>query len=341
MLVLRRGTVVDAGDPASPMQRLEIDVGEERRPAVADVGMVGVAQAGDDVVVNMQARDLALGSGGFDVVHVNLTRGLAGKGEPGAHVMKLNYSSLQHAVSPVEEERDAPLGGPPGVVGVFFLHAQLAPACWALRRAAPGVRIGYVQTPGGALPGALSEVVRDLRGRELLTAHVTAGATYGGEQEAITTLGALDQGLGVEGWDVALCGPGPGILGSASTFGHGGLAALDSVHAAQALRCPTVVVPRMSSGDPRERHQGLSHHTRTVLDLLLVPAIVALPDDHDLGDPFERRDHEWRWGAADLHGYRGSGLPVRTMGRDLTEDPLFFAAALAGGSVLAATLRAA
>ena len=97
----------------------------------------------------------------------------------------------------------------------------------------------------------------------------------------------------------------------------------------------------MSSGDPRERHQGLSHHTRTVLDLLLVPAIVALPDDHDLGDPFERRDHQWRWGPADLHGYRGSGLPVRTMGRDLTEDPLFFAAALAGGSVLAATLRAA
>lgn len=341
MLVLRRGTVVDAGDPTSPTQRLEVEVGEERRPAVADVGMVGVAQAGDEVVVNVQARDLALGSGGFDVVHVNLTRGLAGEGERGAHVMKLNYSSLQHSVAPVEEERYVGRGVPPGVAGVFFLHGQLAPACWALHRAAPGVRIGYVQTVGGALPGALSEVVRELRERELLAAHVTAGQTYGGEQEAVTTVGALDHGLAVEGWDVALCGPGPGILGSASTFGHGGLAALDSAHAAQALRCPTVVIPRMSSGDPRDRHRGLSHHTSTVLELLLAPAIVALPDDHDLGDPFERRDHEWRWGAADLDGYRGSGLPVRTMGRDVTEDPLFFAAALAGGSVLAATLRAA
>jgi len=35
-------------------------------------------------------------------VHVNLTRGLFGQGTPGAHVMKLNYTSLQHAVLPVE-----------------------------------------------------------------------------------------------------------------------------------------------------------------------------------------------------------------------------------------------
>ncbi len=35
---------------------------------------------GDEVVVNVAALDLGLGSGGFDVVHVNLTRGLAGSG---------------------------------------------------------------------------------------------------------------------------------------------------------------------------------------------------------------------------------------------------------------------
>ena len=48
--------------------------------------------------------DLGLGSGGFDIVHVNLTRGLDGSGAEGAHVMKLNYTSLQHAVHPVEEQ---------------------------------------------------------------------------------------------------------------------------------------------------------------------------------------------------------------------------------------------
>ena len=72
--------------------------------------------------------DLALGSGGFDVVHVNLTRGLGGAGEPGAHVMKLNYSSLQHAVHPVEgEELRIPLDRP---AAVFGLHGQLAPIAW-------------------------------------------------------------------------------------------------------------------------------------------------------------------------------------------------------------------
>jgi hypothetical protein len=37
----------------------------------------------------------------------------------------------------------------------------------------------------------------------------------------------------------------------------------------------------------------------------------------------------------DLAAYAASGLPTRTMGRDLEEDPLFFAAALASGRALA------
>ena len=42
--------------------------------------MVGEVEVGDEVVVNIEALDLGLGSGGFDVVHVNLTRGLDGGG---------------------------------------------------------------------------------------------------------------------------------------------------------------------------------------------------------------------------------------------------------------------
>jgi hypothetical protein len=38
----------------------------------------------------------------------------------------------------------------------------------------------------------------------------------------------------------------------------------------------------------------------------------------------------------DLSGYAESGLPAQTMGRELADDPLFFAAALAGGRALAA-----
>ena len=332
MLTLRRGTVVSAEAAESGWQGLVVDVEGEERAARADVGLVGASEVGDEVVVNTSAVDLGLGSGGFDLVHVNLTRGLGGAGAQGAHVMKLNYTSLQHAVRPVEGEQLAvPLARP---AGVFGLHGQLAPVAWALGRARPGARVGYVQTAGGALPGAMSQVVRELRARGLLAAHVTAGPSYGGEGEAISAAGAVHHGIRDDGWDVALCGPGPGILGSASALGHGGMAALDTAHTTIALGCPTVVVARMSSSDPRERHRGISHHTLTVLELLLAPAVVALPSGADPELPDDYR-HEVRRADVDLAGYEASGLPARTMGRTLREDPEFFAAALAAGTVLA------
>jgi hypothetical protein len=332
MLVLRRGTVVEAGSEDGPEQRLVVEIAGERRAAVADVGMVGAAHEGDDVVVNAQAVDLRLGSGGFDIVHVNLTRGLDHEGVRGAHVMKLNYSSLQHAVLPVEGEGLAvPLDRP---VAVFSLHGQLAPLAWAFARAAPDAKLGFVQTAGGALPGGHSRVVRDLRRRGLIAGHLTAAPTYGGDGEAITTPGAIHHGLHDLGWDAAVCGPGPGILGSGSALGHGGMIAMDSAHAAIALGCPVVLCARMSSGDPRERHRGLSHHSATVLELLLAPVTVALPrGNDDVARP--GRNHDWVAVDADLEGYRTSGLPAKTMGRTLDEDPPFFAAALAAGSVLA------
>jgi hypothetical protein len=337
-LSLRRGRVVsvDAGGPAA---ELTVEVDGEPRRALSFGSMTGPAEAGDEVVVNTAAVDLELGSGGFDIVHVNLTRGLDGGDPAGAHVMKLNYTSLQHPVHPLEERapdlaEQAPLAGRP--IAVIALHGQLPCVAWAAAQAMPGARIGYVQTAGGALPGELSKVVRDLLDRGLLAGHVTAGPAHGGQHEAISVAGALHAGLTALGWDAAIAGPGPGILGSSTALGHGGLVALDSSHAALALGAEAIVVPRMSSGDPRPRHRDLSHHTTTVLRLMLGAATVALPPDIHANLPGE---HRARKGTADLDGYRASGLPARTMGRGPDEDELFFRAALAGGSVLGDTIH--
>ena len=78
VLKLRRG-IVTRSDP------LRVRVGEEERPAWADEALVGEVREGDEVIVNTEARDLGLGSGGFDVVHVNLTRGLDRPGRRGGH----------------------------------------------------------------------------------------------------------------------------------------------------------------------------------------------------------------------------------------------------------------
>ncbi|HST32704.1 MAG TPA: DUF3866 family protein [Solirubrobacteraceae bacterium] len=368
MLKLRRAIVLDAGSApdgtGAREQRLVVELSDApgaRRPAICDVGLFGRVEPGDELIVNTEALDLGLGSGGFDVVHVNLTRGLSGAGAAGANVMKLNYTSLQHTVEPVEQEAlGLPLEQP---VGVLALHGQLAAVAWAFAAAAPGSKLGYVQTEGGALPGGHSRTVRELRERGLLAGHLTAGAAFGGEGEAITTAGALHHGLRVLGWEAAVCGPGPGIVGSASTLGHGGMAALDSAHAALALGAPTLIVARMSSGDERERHRGISHHTLTVLDLLIEPVSVALPAGMrspvgvdlraglgavfggegsvrpalalDVERPVRITRHDWRRATVDLPGYAASGLPASTMGRGLAQDPLFFGAALAGGTALA------
>jgi hypothetical protein len=358
MLKLRRG-VVTTTDP------LTVDVEGSARPAWADRSLVGEIEPGDEVIVNTAALDLGLGSGGFDVVHVNLTRGLGADGAGAAHVMKLNYTSLQHPVEPVEapldveadegapEHESGPAGCPP--VLVLPLHGHLAPAVWAAAQARAGLKLGYVQTAGGALPGTLSRDAAELRSRGLLAAHVTAGPAYGGEHEAISLVGALDAARAL-GWDAVVAGPGPGIIGSATRYGHGGMAALDTAHAALALRARTLLSPRLSAADPRGRHHGLSHHTAVVLELLLAPVQVPVPEVEatewptpedssasgaepgmldELREACEER-HDLVVHPVDLEGYVASGLPTRTMGRELGEDPLFFAAALAAGGGLAA-----
>jgi hypothetical protein len=342
-LDLRLGVVVSA-DP------LVVEVAGERRPAWADEVLLGEMREGDEVVVNVAALDLGLGSGGFDVVHVNLSRGLEGGGGGEEHVVKLNYTSLQHPVEPVEGMSIDPpparfLNRPTGkkgttesvVVAVLPLHGHLAPTAWAAAQAQPGLKVGYVQTGGGALPGSISRDVAELRRRGLLCGHITAAPSYGGEHEALSTVGALDAAARL-GWDAVLVGPGPGIIGSNTEFGHGGIAALDSAHAALSLGMPTILSPRLSSADPRERHRGLSHHTYTVLELLLAPVRVAVPEGSEAASELKEaadNRHQLFEAPVDLTGYDASGLPTTTMGRSLAEDPQFFSAPLAAGHLLA------
>ena len=274
-------------------------------------------------------------------------------------MIKLNYTSLQHPVDPVEIEHGEPDLGPKPPTAVISLHGHLAPIAWAAAEARPGLRLGFIQGAGAALPGALSRDVAELRERGLLCGHVTAGPAYGGEHEAISLVGGLDAAARRLGWEAIVAGPGPGILGSATRLGHGGMAALDAAHAALALGLPTLLCPRLSSSDERDRHRGLSHHTASVLELLLAPVRVPVPEAELEGWPLLSEEapeggsaqaaledlialctgrHDLAVEPIDLSGYAESGLPARTMGRSIAEDPLFFAAPLAAGRALAAAV---
>src|SRR6266487_862961 len=152
MLSLRRGRVTAVVERHEGMARLEVD----GAPCIAYPRLTGPVALDDEVLINVQARELELGSGGFDVLCANLTRGLGLAPEREAHVMKLPYTPLQAAVRHVEEDQPLAesLDGMPVVC--CSLHSQVAPVCAALG----GVRTAYVQVPGGALPVSLSDAVR-------------------------------------------------------------------------------------------------------------------------------------------------------------------------------------
>jgi len=89
----------------------------------------------------------------------------------------------------------------------------------------------------------------------------------------------------------------------------------------------------MSDGDHRARHRGVSHHTRTALDLVRSSVLVASPEEGAFGHP----RHEVRVvpGPDVAALFDDLGLRVTTMGRGPDEDPLFFRATASAGALAA------
>ena len=320
MLSLQRGFVTAIVERHEGLVRLEVD----GAACVAYPDLTGPVALGDEVLVNVQARDLELGSGGFDVLHANLTRGLGLRPEAGAHVMKLPYTPLQVAVPHGEEQKALPetLGGLPVVC--CSLHSQVAPACAGLGE---GIRVAYVQLPGGALPVSLSDTVRALRARGLVERTVAVGACIDGDVACVSTAAAL-MWTAEQGYDAVVCGIGPGIVGTSSPWGHGGLAAAETVTTARTLGGRPVLAVRYSEADPRERHRGLSHHTRAVL-ALAGEAKIGWPPDLPAPGSLDAIE------AVDVSGWEEAcaTLPLSHMGRGPADDPWFFAVAFAAGKL--------
>jgi hypothetical protein len=302
VLSLRRGRVTAIRERVEGLVRLDVDGVD----CVAYPSLTGPVALEDEVLVNVQARELGLGSGGFDVLYANLTRGLELAPEEGAHVMALPYTPLQHARVYVEEagEPTAELAGMPVVC--CSLHSQVAPACAALG----GLRVAYVQLAGGALPVSLSDTVRLLKERGLVARTAAVAPCFDADVQCVSVASALGWSRGEH--DVAVCSIGPGIVGTGTRFGHGGLAAAEAANAALALGGVPVVAARVSGADERARHRGVSHHTDAILALVRgEPVLADSPGDG------------WREAC--------EGLPLSHMGRGPDDDPEFFAAAFAAG----------
>ena len=334
VLKLRRGTVVAIEDACSRSRSTASAAAPGRTSRWS-----ARAEVGDEVVVNVAALDLGLGSGGFDIVHVNLTRGLERRGDAAGDPRdeaELHLASACRRPDRASRSthrrcrpRHAAGAGPaaarpprPGGLGGGARRRRGRGSASCRRRAA-------------ALPGSLSPR-RPRAARARPARRITSPPSpvlrrrARGDQP-----GRRPPRRGRQlGWDAAIVGPGPGILGSATRYGHGGMAALEAAHAALALGLPTLLSPRMSSADPRPRHLGLSHHT--LLRPRAAPGRGRGPGPARARRALAARRRRARGGArggarAACTGSARSrstspatparGLPQRTMGRDARRGP--------------------
>ncbi|MFL6204780.1 MAG: DUF3866 family protein [Acidimicrobiales bacterium] len=332
MPTFRTATVTALLEERPGLQRVDTDLGR----AYALTQLVGEVTVGDRVVLNTTAVDLGLGTGGWHVVHWNTARETFEDPGPG-HIMKLRYTSLQVDAGSAEEKGepgDADLAGMPVVVG--SLHSQVPGVAAAIRDAHPSARLAYVMTDGAALPIAISDLVHSATEVGLIDVTITAGHAFGGDLEAVSVPSALALARHVAHADVAIVAMGPGVVGTSSPLGTTALEVAAILDAAAALGGTPIAVLRMSDGDPRPRHQGVSHHSRTALDLTRSSVLIGSPEpgafQHDRHDVRVVEGPDVPRLLADL------GLRVTTMGRGPEADPLFFRATASAGALAAEQL---
>jgi hypothetical protein len=338
---------------------LEVTVEGVTVRALAYPALTGAPGPGDEVLLNTTALAQGLGTGGYALVVAVPGRLPADPDGPG-HLVKARYTPLQVSVAGADEQgsahhevlRDADsLDGLPVVVADLhsalpavlagFFQLRLSRGADAAREEGPLPRAVYVMTDGGALPAWFSRTAAALRACGWLAGVVTAGQAFGGDLEAVSLHSALLTARHVLGAEVAVVTQGPGNLGTGTRWGFSGVAAGEAVNAAAVLGGRPVAALRVSDADPRERHQGISHHSLTAYGrVALARADVVVPD---LPGEFGARIRAQAAGLADRHNVtevsvagleealRACPVTLSTMGRGLDADLAYFLACAAAG----------
>ena len=338
------------------LQELLVEVNGRLERAYNYPQLAGPVREGQEVLLNTNAVELGLGTGGRHFV----LPASPGGSLPEGHIMKLRYTPLQFNCLSVEEEASPyhkqlqkfeSLEAMPVAVGT--LHSLL-PAMAAGLRFTPGgrrrkLKIAYLMLDGAALPLAFSRLLPQLRAAGLVDFTITCGQAFGGDYEAVN----LYSGLGaakVLGADAALVTMGPGIVGTGTIWGTTAIQQGEAINAVGILGGRAVAVPRISFSDPRPRHRGLSHHTLTALGkVALRPATVALPKLDAAETAYLRSqllqanlEAKHRFESVDA-GYAlpllaELGIHLSTMGRGVETERPFFLAGAAGGAMAASLL---
>jgi hypothetical protein len=331
---------------------LEVGTPEGRVRALAYPSLVGSPEPGDRVLLNVGALVMGLGTGGYALVVALPDRLPADPGADGTtresgHLVKARYTPLQPILLGVDEEASphraimetaSSLDGMPVVTA--DLHSALPAILAGIHADRPATRVAYLMTDGGALPAWFSRTLDGLAAH--LAGTVTSGQAFGGDLEASTVHTGLLAARHVLGAEVTIVAQGPGNLGTGTPWGFSGVALGEAINAIAVLGGHAIGSLRISAGDGRPRHRGVSHHSLTAYGrVALAPAELVIPDglspelaaevDKATG-PLAARHTLVRVAVQGLdEALRASPVRLSTMGRGLDEDHAYFVAAAAAG----------
>ncbi|GAB1691388.1 DUF3866 family protein [Krasilnikovia sp. M28-CT-15] len=362
MVRWRSGTVTRVRRRWRGAVELDVRTPDGELRALAYPQLTGDPEAGDRVLLNVGALVMGLGTGGYALVVALPDRLPADPAADGStrdagHLVKARYTPLQPILLGVDEEASpyrAAMAAAEGLDGLPVvtadLHSALPAILAGVHAERPDARVAYVMTDGGALPAWFSRTLDGLRGH--LVGTVTTGQAFGGDLEAGTVHTGLLAARHVLKADVAVVTQGPGNLGTGTTWGFSGVAVGEAVNAVAALGGRPVGSLRVSAGDARARHHGLSHHSLTAYGrVALARADLVLPTELPAGldtdvaaavAPLTVRHRLIRVPVAGLdEALRASPVTLSTMGRGLDADHAYFLTAAAAGRHAATLLAAA
>ena len=332
MMSFKEGIVTKMLEEDKDINWLEIEIDGEKSKAVNYKSLTGDIDTGDAVVLNTTAVDLSLGTGGQHFVIHN----------------KKNSKDIEPALSHLScmgaEEMDSPyydninsftsLDNKVFIVGT--LHSMLAPIAATIKYLRPDLKINYIMTDSGALPIQFSKTVNYLKEKEIIDNTITVGHSFGGDYECINVYTGIITAKEVLDSDITIITMGPGIVGSGTKYGFSGIEQGYIVDAINTLGGRSIVVPSISFRDTRNRHEGMSHHSITVLDeIIQTKTNVVLPQLDTERAEFikeqikntsieDKHDISYEDGSCIKEALDHYNLKITTMGRGYDEDKEFF-----------------
>ena len=272
MLKLRRGVVV-AVDP------LTVEVGGEHRPAWADSSLVGGGRG--------RRRGRGQHPGARPRARLGRLRRRPRQPQPGAlrrrgRADPRDQAQLHLAPAPGRAGRDRTRRARPRAEAPDRGHLAARPSGADRLGGGRGSPRAAARLHPGRRRGAARDHCRATCA-SCATAACSAATSPPGPPTAASrrrsaSSAASTRPRGGSAGTRSSSGPGPGSSARRPGSATAAWRRSTRAHAALALGLPTMLCPRMSSCDERERHRGLSHHTASVLELLLAPVRVPVPE---------------------------------------------------------------